>query len=92
MTEGSTRRREPPARGHDRSQAYDECVLQVDWNSRPIADDPAALDVERNVAEREPRLIAEASGELEEPVSIGEIARYPKGDADGAGTLPADDG
>ena len=57
--------------------------------SAAVADHAAGRDVERHVANRQARLIAQASGKLEEALRVGEVARDAERHADRAGALAA---
>src|SRR6266566_5460946 len=54
-----------------------------------VANDPAGFDVEGDLSEREPGLIAEAGHESEEPLDVAGVAHDAQRGANRAGTLAA---
>ena len=56
---------------------------------RAVANDPARLDVERHVAEGQPRLVAQARDEGEESFDVACVGHESERRPDRAGALPA---
>ena len=51
--------------------------------SAAVADHATGLDIERDVAHRHARLVAQAGGKLEKALDVGEVGGYPERHADG---------